>query len=186
MSLFQIKDMEEPLFSIVLQGLAAGLAATAAMTAFELPFWSKWKLTGVFEWHENQVLVSRLFGFDVGRINFIGIFLFHFANGGFGGVGFAFLILLVMPQLVKMTTITAAATTTMMMMVVVTMIPILAFGVLYGLFLWIATLAPTHKPITGLDPWRNPLGKGPALASVAGHVLYGFVLGSIFLSEIAT
>jgi hypothetical protein len=41
-------------------------------------------------------------------------------------------------------------------------------------------LAPIHKPITGLHPWNRPLGKGPALASLGGHALYGLMLGSVF------
>lgn len=52
-------------------------------------------------------------------------------------------------------------------------------GVLYGSILWLLTLAPIHKPITGLSPWNHPLGHSPALASFAGHLVYGIVLAAI-------
>ena len=94
------------------------------------------------------------------RLNFPGIFLLHFINGGLGGVGLLLAIEFI-PQL--------------------NAIPILLLGVFYGLLLWILTLPPIHKPITGLHPWNHPLGKSPALASLGGHALYGLVLGNIFL-----
>jgi hypothetical protein len=105
-------------------------------------------------------LISKLLRLDVKILNFPGIFLLHFINWGLGGVGLLLAIKFV-PQL--------------------SAIPILLLGLLYGFLLWILTLAPIHKPITGLHPWNHPLGKGPALASLSGHALYGLVLGSIFL-----
>jgi hypothetical protein len=50
---------------------------------------------------------------------------------------------------------------------------------MYGFILWIITLVPIHKPITGLSPWNHPLGHMPALASLGGHILYGLTLGYI-------
>ena len=55
-----------------------------------ITIWRLWKLTGVFEWHENQVLISKFFRLDVKRLNFPGIFLLHFINGGSGGVGYCY------------------------------------------------------------------------------------------------
>ena len=52
-------------------------------------------------------------------------------------------------------------------------------GTLYGFVLWLLTLVPIHKPITGLSPWNHPLGHLPALASLGGHIVYGIVLGAI-------
>ena len=155
-----MKSESELVMEVFLVSLLAGLVATAAMTLAELPYWRLWKLTGVFEWHENQVLISKFFRLDVKRLNFPGIFLLHFINGGLGGVGLLLAIKFI-PQL--------------------STVPILLLGVFYGFLLWILTLAPIHKPITGLHPWNHPLGKGPALASLGGHALYGLVLGSIFL-----
>lgn len=145
---------------LVLPGIIAGLVATGAMTLFELPFWKKWGLAGVFEWHENQILASRLLRRDVKNLDLQGIFALHFINGGLGGLGLG-LFLQIMPSFSS--------------------VPLLALGMAYGIFLWLLTLAPIHRPITGLCPWNHPLGKGPALASLAGHVLYGMVL-SAFLS----
>ena len=50
-------------------------------------------------------------------------------------------------------------------------------GIVYGWLLWIITLVPIHKPITGLAVWNHPLGHFPALVSLGGHVVYGVVLG---------
>ena len=116
--------------------LLAGLAATTAMTLIESPFWKRWKLIGVLEWHENQVLISKFCRLDVNELNFPGIFLLHFVNGGLGGLGLLLAIEFI-PQLIS--------------------IPILILGILYGFFLWILTLAPIHKPITGIHPWNHPL-----------------------------
>jgi hypothetical protein len=80
--------------------LLAGLTATAAMTLAELPYWKLWKLTGVFEWHENQILIGKFFRLDVKRLNFPGIFLLHFINGGLGGVGLLLAIKFI-PQLAQ-------------------------------------------------------------------------------------
>ncbi|MFL6348598.1 MAG: hypothetical protein ACJ72X_09930, partial [Nitrososphaeraceae archaeon] len=52
-------------------------------------------------------------------------------------------------------------------------------GMLYGFVLWIITLVPIHKPITGFSPWNHPLGHMPAFASLGGHIVYGFVLGFV-------
>ncbi|MEO9321658.1 MAG: hypothetical protein ABI361_13410 [Nitrososphaera sp.] len=145
---------------VILAGVSAGLAATAAMTLIEIYFWKRWGIAGVFEWHENQVLAYRFFRLDPNRLHFAGIFFLHFANGGLGGLALLISIAFI-PQLLS--------------------IPILILGVLYGLFLWTLTLAPIHKPITGLHPWKHPLGKGPALASIGGHAVYGLVLGIILL-----
>ena len=49
----------------------------------------------------------------------------------------------------------------------------------YGVVLWILTLVPIHKPITGFSPWKHPLGHLPAIASLSGHILYGIVLGLV-------
>ncbi|MCC2649775.1 MAG: hypothetical protein K0R16_2581 [Nitrososphaeraceae archaeon] len=40
---------------------------------------------------------------------------------------------------------------------------------------------PFHKPITGFSPWNHPLGHQPALASLGGHIVYGFILGLVIL-----
>lgn len=149
--------------AVMITGLAASLAATVAMTLVEIPFWKKWGITGVLEWHENQVLVSKFFGFDENKLNFPGIFLLHFANGGLGGLALLLAIESI-PQLLS--------------------IPVMILSVVYGLFLWIVTLAPIHRPITRVHPWNHPLGKGPALVSLGGHAIYGLVLGTIFLLTI--
>jgi hypothetical protein len=147
------------LLSSVVIGLAGGIVATTAMTLMELPFWKLWRLHGVLEWHENQVLISKFLSLDEKKLHFSGIFGLHYLNGALGGVGLA-LALYFMSGLNN--------------------IPLIAISIGYGFLLWILTLVPIHKPITGVHPWNHPLGRAPAIASLAGHLLYGVILG-IFL-----
>jgi ribose/xylose/arabinose/galactoside ABC-type transport system permease subunit len=128
------------------------------MTLTEIPSWKKWGLHGVFEWHENQSITNLLFSLlDNKNIHFIGIFFLHFLNGMLAGIAFPFIIsLFAFSSFV---------------------ISISLLGILYGVVLWILTLIPIHKPLTGFSPWNHPLGHLPALASLSGHIVYGFVLG---------
>jgi hypothetical protein len=142
--------------------LMAGLAATLAMTTLEIPAWKRFGLRGVLEWHENQVLSTRFFRLSESDLHVKGIFFLHFVNGGLGGVGFA-LALVLFPFALS---------------------EIIIFAIAYGLFLWLATLIPIHKPITGITPWRHPDGMIPMVVSLAGHILYGIVLGSFFVWQI--
>jgi hypothetical protein len=142
----------------ILVSLFGGILSTAIMTLIEIPSWKKWGLHGVFEWHENQEITKFLVGLpDSKHIHFGGIFFLHFLNGILAGTAFPFIISLfpfsAMP------------------------IPISLLGIVYGFILWILTLIPIHKPITGFSPWNHPLGHLPALASLSGHIAYGFVLG---------
>jgi hypothetical protein len=141
---------------LFLLGLVAGISATATMTLTEIPSWKRWGLRGVFEWHENQAITEFLV--KKKQTRFIGIFFFHFLNGTLAGSAFPYLISFLLP-----------------------FAPLLLLSTLYGIVLWVLTLAPIHKPITGLHPWNHPLGRLPAIASLIGHVVYGFVLGVIFL-----
>lgn len=138
-------------------GFAAGVLSTFLMTLFEIPFWKKWCLIGILEWHENQILFGKLIKADINRINFYGIFLLHFLNGGLGGAGL-FLFVDLYPVFVEHAFL---------------------LGLGYAFFLWILTLLPIHKPITGIDPFRHPLGMGPLLASLFGHIIYGLLLSML-------
>src|ERR671915_184881 len=93
-------------------------------------------------------------------IHFNGIFLLHFLNGTLAGIAYPFLFYSVFSYL----RISDSALISMI-------------GILYGIVLWLLTLIPIHKPITGFSPWNHPLGRLPALASLGGHVVYGIVLG---------
>ena len=61
------------------------------------------------------------------------------------------------------------------------LLPLPLLGIIYSFFLWIVTLVPIHKPITGFHPWDHPLGHGPALVSLAGHFAYGLVITLLFI-----
>jgi hypothetical protein len=145
-------------------GAAGGLLGTLAMTAIEIVPWRKWGLSGVLEWHENQMLIMkflRLENSNTTRLHYLGIFGLHFANGLLGGIGFYFAIIFID---------------------YLSILPLPLLGMLYGFFLWIVTLIPIHKPITGLHPWNHPSGHGPAITSLLGHFAYGIVLSLFYLS----
>ncbi|HEY7571512.1 MAG TPA: hypothetical protein VH796_09090 [Nitrososphaeraceae archaeon] len=148
-------------------GLLAGILSTAAMTMTEIPTWRRWGIRGVFEWHENYIITKRLRsylhlsntkGMTV-EDHFKGILFFHFLNGSIAAVAFPYLILLLIPFFY------------------LTILSCSLFGIFYGILLWIFTLVPIHKPITGFKPWNHPLGHLPAVASLTGHLVYGLVLG---------
>jgi hypothetical protein len=138
-------------------GIFSSIAATTIMTLYEIPFWRKWGLRGVFEWHENQILSTKFFGISRRVVQYRGIMFLHFLNGTLGGILFPFVV-------------TYLINSHSMMLVTFS-------GIVYGWLLWIITLVPIHKPITGLGVWNHPLGHYPALVSLGGHVVYGVVLG---------
>ena len=130
------------------------------MTFVELPSWKRWGLHGVLEWHENQIITSKVFKLPSEKNHFIAILAFHFLNGGLGGVGFL-LVLWLFPTSVSYMLLSAT---------------------IYGLFLWIVILVPIHRPITGINLWSHPFGHLPALTSLIGHVVYGISLGYFFMN----
>ena len=151
--------MQIDLFSVMLS-LFAGLVATGVMIIIEIPFWNRWGVTGILEWHENQILSSKFFGISPTNIHFTGIFLLHFLNGSIGGFGIL-LGMVLFPSLRD--------------------VNLLVLGPLYGLLLWVLTLLTIHKPITGIDPFKHPLGKGPVIVSFAGHIIYGISLIGVLM-----
>jgi hypothetical protein len=144
----------------ILLGFVGGLFSTLLMTLIELPSWKRWGLQGVFEWHENQVIVTKVFKLSSDKIHFTGIFALHFLNGGIGGIGFL-IALWIFPGGISHIFISV---------------------LIYGLFLWIVTLIPIHNLMTGLSPWRHPLGNLPTLSSLVGHVVYAIMLGYFFIN----
>ena len=141
----------------IFYGLVSGTVATAVMTVTEIPSWRKWGLLGVFEWHENQLLSTRFFHIPRHKLCFKYIFFLHFLNGSLAGIAFP-LILSILD-------------------VPITRDYILVSSVAYGFMLWIVTLVPIHKPITGYSVWNHQLGHLPSIASLIGHLIYGLVLG---------
>lgn len=145
----------------IISGLVSGIVATAVMTVTEIPSWRKWGLVGVFEWHENQLLSSRFFHIPTEKISFKYIFFLHFLNGSLAGIAF--------PLILSILDIPITQDYTL----------ILSVG--YGFVLWIATLVPIHKPITGYPVWDHMLGHLPSIASLIGHLIYGLVLGIVIM-----
>ena len=58
---------------------------------------------------------------------------------------------------------------------------VLILSLVYGFALWIVTLVPIHKPITGYPVWNHYLGHLPSIASLMGHLIYGLVLGIVII-----
>jgi hypothetical protein len=143
-------------------GAAGGLFGTLIMSAIELIAWRKWGLLGVFEWHENQMLIVRFLNLEHdARLRHLGIFGLYLINGVAGGIGFYFGIASIGNWAI--------------------LLPLPLLGIIYSFFLWVVTLIPIHKPITGFHPWDHPLGHGPALVSLAGHFAYGLVITLLFI-----
>ena len=118
------------MLNLLMLGIFGSIVATTVMTLYEIPFWRKWGLKGVFEWHENQILSMRLFGISRLVIQYRVIFFLHFLNGNLGGILFPFVVTyLINPHSMMLVTLS---------------------GIVYGWLLWIITLVPIHKPITGL------------------------------------
>lgn len=148
-------------------GLIGELVSTAMMTLYEILSWKKWHLYGVFEWHENQIITRKLFSIsndEKETIHTKGIFFFHFLNGTLVGIAFPLIITSLFPFFTN------------------DIISLLLLGIFYGFIVWIVTLIPIHKPITGLSPWNHPLGRWPVVASLEGHIVYGFILGLIIFA----
>lgn len=145
----------------IFSGLVSGIVATAVMTITEIPSWRKWGLLGVFEWHENQLLSTRFFHIPPEKISFKYIFFLHFLNGSLAGIAF--------PLLLSILDIPITQNYPLMI------------SVGYGFVLWIVTLVPIHKPITGYPVWDHKLGHLASIASLIGHLIYGLVLGIVIM-----
>ena len=145
----------------IFSGLVSGIVATAVMTLTEIPSWRKWGLLGVFEWHENQLLSTKFFHIARNKINFKYIFFLHFLNGSLAGIAFPLILSILGVPIIRDY--------------------ILVSSVAYGFMLWIVTLVPIHKPITGYSVWNHQLGHLPSIASLIGHLIYGLVLGIVIM-----
>jgi uncharacterized membrane protein YagU involved in acid resistance len=154
------------LTEIIFIGIIAGIISTVMMTIFEIPFWKMMGIQGILEWHENQILVSKILKKfkrrDHDTVCYTGILLLHIINGTVAAIVFPY-VNLFFTSLFSQNEFSLS----------------IIFGVAYGILLWTLTLLPIHKPITGLPIWNHPLGKGPAIISICGHLIYGITLGTI-------
>ena len=150
----------------IVDGIVAGLVSTCIMTIFELPFWRIWGIVGVLEWHENQILTSKLkrkFTKDEhNAVSYTGILVLHVINGVLASIVFPFVYIFFIS-----------------IFFINDYILSIILGIVYATLLWTITLLPIHKPITGLSVWNHPLGRGPAIVSFFGHIAYGITLGTI-------
>lgn len=149
---------------LIVAGIAGGIVSTTVMSVFEIIPWRRWRVHGVFEWHENQILVEKYFKNILATedtVNFRGILLLHYINGILAAITYVIIIWYFIEQKVLEYSLVNAFVT----------------GIVYAIFLWVVTLFPIHKPITGLNPINHPLGHGPVIFSLAGHFIYALILG---------
>ncbi len=143
---------DELMFNSILAGILAGILATVVMTIYQLPFYRLWGLTGILEWHENACISSWFIERKPEELVAQGM-VFHLTNGTIPAIVFA----LIFPLISEWG-------------------PAIVLGICYSMLLWIFTLAPIHKPITGVSITSHSLGWSPILVSVFGHIIYGSVL----------
>lgn len=141
---------------LVLIGVFSGFLATTPMTIFEVIPFKFFGTEGVLEWHENLKILTRLFhGLEP---SFLGIFTLHFLNGALAAVPLPFVL--------------AWLNTSSLIIIV-------WYSLIYGLIVWIVTLYPIHKPLTGYDPLKHPMGLLPLVSSLIGHMIYGTISGLV-------
>lgn len=146
----------------LLAGLTAGLLATALMSLVELPVYRRWGMEAVLELHENMATLARWTGRPA-EDHLLEALPLHFLHGGVAGLVFAWALGWA-PGMVGL----GGAPTWLL-------------GGLFGLALWLLTLA-IHRWITGVSPVLHPrFGPWPAVASLVGHSIYGLALGALVL-----
>ncbi len=111
-------------------------------------------MIGVLEWHENQCLMSMMLKKDPIKLSKEGLIL-HFLNGGLAAMFYALLI---------------------SWLDILNGLDTIIQGFIYGILLWILTLAPIHKPITGVSITNHPLGYKPSVLSLIMHLIYGVLV----------
>lgn len=139
--------------SRLIAGLLAGAAATACMMGWELSFYRRFGLEGCLDWEINQHMISRWNGKEPAA-NLIPGLVVHGAIGSAAGVCFAAL---------------ARGASDVVLV---------AGAVGLGVALWLLLL-PLRRLATGAGLLDGRLGDLPALISLAGHLIYGCVLGLV-------
>ena len=141
-------------------GFIAGILPTVVMSISEYPFYKKWGIKGVYEFHESEMMFCKLTNREFkNKISSFGL-LTHMINGSLLSIPFVFYINL---------------TNTL---------PTILLGIIYAIVVWIVTLLPVHKLITGESLRDNPFGYKPVLVSVFGHAIYGFILSQSYVSVV--
>lgn len=127
------------------------------MSLTEYPIWRKWGIEGVSEWHLNQALMARLLQRPPQDLVVQGLIL-HFVHGELAGIIFVLMLPIFSPG-----------------------IPIVEAGLAFGLLLWVIALL-IMKPVTGIGFRDHPMRLLPHVVSLAGHLLYGIMLGLVVVS----
>ncbi|HEX9340788.1 MAG TPA: hypothetical protein VF992_06420 [Thermoplasmata archaeon] len=136
---------------VIVRGLAAGLAATGAMTLVELPVRFRWGIEGLLDWQVNQRMASRILRRPADAVLLPGLGL-HFLHGLVLGVVFVLVLPLFPSGLLPW---------------------ILGPG--YGIALFAITLA-IHRRATAGSPWSEGLRSAAVTTSFLTRLAYGTVL----------
>lgn len=139
---------------LILVGLIAGIIGTALMSILQYPFYKRWGIIGILEWHENNCLMSMLLKKDYRLLTKEG-FILHFLNGIIAAIFYSYIFKL-LPNIEQN-----------------------VMGLMFGTLLWVVTLAPIHKPITGVSILKHPLGIKPILLSLTSHIVYGLTVANL-------
>ena len=71
-------------------GLVSGIFSTFVMTVFEIPFYRLWGIKGVYEFHESEMMISKLLKRSFsGKLSGMGMMM-HMLNGSMLAVPFVF------------------------------------------------------------------------------------------------
>ena len=138
-------------------GFITGILPTLIMSIFEYPFYRNWGIKGIYELHESEMMFCKLTNREFkNKISSLGLFT-HMINGSLLSIPFVFYINLTNTS------------------------PTIFLGIIYAIVVWIITLLPVHKFITGESLRENPFGYKPAIVSILGHVIYGFILSRSYV-----
>ncbi|MFW9778222.1 MAG: DUF6789 family protein [Candidatus Heimdallarchaeota archaeon] len=135
---------------LIFNGFIIGILATGIMSIGNILVWRKWGFQGVLEWDESKGMIEKLLRRPIQETNIL-VYLLHFFNGGLLAVPF-----LVLVSWLKMENI------------------LVVVGVIYALIVWLVTLAPVHKWLTGNNLFSYPKF---VYISIGNHLLYGLILG---------
>ncbi len=139
-------------------GALAGLVGAGGMTAVELVARSRWGLTVLLDWQQNQATVAKLAKAPPESAVLPGLAL-HFVHGLVAGAIFALLLPFVPSPL-----------------------PVAGVGLGYGAVLFALTLV-AHKPITGRAPGYESKGATAIAVGLLAHLVYGGLL-AIFVAAL--
>jgi len=145
----------------LLLGVLIGIIGHIIILICEFPALYKWGVLGVLELHESECIADKFLHRKAKNIITLSGMTIHFINGVI--IGIVFYILLNIFNALNLFILH----------------PLVLSGLIYGLIIFLITLAPVHKIITNTSILNHPLGRGPIFSSLIAHLIYGASLGII-------